>query len=305
MPRVQFIDNFLIENRCMRDFASGRYIFTAYECEFLPKLCDGSDKDKINHSVEAEEISKGANQMLFNYGKNFFGPVILNPGTLSRIATDVSLWQEILSFHSLLASDEYVKYLDAFYRECIKRFGSNWYYMDIVNVLYAASKTIQPRTYLEIGVRRGRSVCTVARGCPNVNIAAFDIWAQDYAGMENPGPAFVQSELLKHGHAGTISFINGDSHQTIPAFFREHPQATFDMITVDGDHSEAGALDDLKNVIPHLSVGGILVFDDIAHPAHPYLINVWKKAMAMFPYLTSFEFTELGYGVAFAIRKGE
>jgi len=77
------------------------------------------------------------------------------------------------------------------------------------------------------------------------------------------------------------------------------------MITVDGDHSEAGALDDLKNVIPHLSVGGILVFDDIAHPAHPYLINVWKKTMAQFPFLTSFEFTELGYGVAFAIRKKE
>lgn len=32
--------------------------------------------------------------------------------------------------------------------------------------------------------------------------------------------------------------------------------------------------------------------------------NVWKKAMAMFPFLTSFEFTELGYGVAFAIRNG-
>jgi hypothetical protein len=68
--------------------------------------------------------------------------------------------------------------------------------------------------------------------------------------------------------------------------------------------SEEGDLDNLKNVMPHLSVGGALVFDDIAHPAHPYLLNVWKKTMAMFPFLSSFEFTELGYGVAFAIRKG-
>ncbi len=45
------------------------------------------------------------------------------------------------------------------------------------------------------------------------------------------------------------------------------------------------------------------LFDDIAHPAHPYLLNVWKKAMAMFLFLTGFEFTELGYGVAFTIRK--
>jgi hypothetical protein len=34
-------------------------------------------------------------------------------------------------------------------------------------------------------------------------------------------------------------------------------------------------------------------------------LNVWKKTMATFPFLASFEFTELGYGVAFAIRKGE
>jgi len=53
----------------------------------------------------------------------------------------------------------------------------------------------------------------------------------------------------------------------------------FDLITVDGDHSEEGAFDDLLNVIPHLNVGGILVFDDIAHPTHPYLLGVWKKTL--------------------------
>lgn len=239
----------------------------------------------------------------FDHGKNYFGPVILNPGTLARTASDPATWQEILAFHAMLATDDYVKYLDTFYRECIRRFGANWHYFDIVNVLYAASKTIHPRNYLEIGVRRGRSVCTVARGCPSVNIAAFDMWVQGYAGMDNPGPQFVQSELVKHGHTGKISFINGNSHETIPAFFKQYPAITFDMITVDGDHTDAGAFDDLKNVIPHLSVGGVLVFDDIAHPAHPYLLNVWKKALSTFPYLTGFEFTEIGYGVAFAIRK--
>ena len=242
---------------------------------------------------------------IFLQNDNFYNTVILSPSTLVNIATSSSAWNEILLFHHLIATDEYVKYLDAFYRECIKRFGSNWHYLDIVNVLYAASKTIQPRTYLEIGVRRGRSVCTVARGCPKVEVLAFDMWVPGYAGMENPGPEFVKTELKKHGHTGEIFFINGNSHQTIPTFFKQNPQAMFDMITVDGDHSEEGALDDLKNVIPRLSVGGILVFDDIVHPAHPYLLNVWKKAMTMFPYLTSFEFTELGYGVAFAIRKSD
>jgi hypothetical protein len=76
------------------------------------------------------------------------------------------------------------------------------------------------------------------------------------------------------------------------------------MNTVDGDHSEEGAFDDLYAVIPHLSVGGILVFDDIAHPAHPYLLGVWRKVLAEFPFLAGYEYTAAGFGVAFAIRKG-
>ena len=59
----------------------------------------------------------------------------------------------------------------------------------------------------------------------------------------------------------------------------------FEIIPLDGDHTEAGAFDDLKNVIPNLSVGGILVFDDIAHPSHPYLLNFWKQPLRCSPSL--------------------
>lgn len=238
----------------------------------------------------------------FNHLGNHYGPVILNPTTLSKIAASPETWGELLSFHHLLASDEYVQYVDAFYRESIARFGANWDYHDITNILFAAGRTIKPQSYLEIGVRRGRSACVVARGCPTVDIIAFDMWQENYAGMENPGPEFVKAELAKHGHKGEVYFFNGDSHGTVPAFFKENPALTFDMITVDGDHTEEGALDDLRNVIPRLSVGGVLVFDDIAHPAHPYLLDVWLKAMEIFPFLAHYEYTEMGYGVAFAIR---
>lgn len=238
----------------------------------------------------------------FDHTLNCYGPVILTPPTLAGIATSRQTWDEILSFHGELASDDYVRYVDAFYRESRTRFGADWHYLDIVNVLYAASRTLKPRTYLEIGVRRGRSACAVSRGCPSTVIVAFDMWQQNYAGMENPGPTFVQNELKKQGHTGEIYFVNGNSHETIPAFFRDNPLLTFDLITVDGDHSEDGALDDLKNTIPRLSVGGVLVFDDICHPAHPYLLDVWHRAMAAFPNLTHYEYTDAGYGVAFAIR---
>lgn len=240
---------------------------------------------------------------LIDHGKNHYGPVLLNPSTLAQVCVQRETWDQIFSFHHLLASDEYTQYVDTFYRESRQRYGSAWRYFDIINVLFGAAKTLQPRNYLEIGVRRGRSVCTVAQACPSVNILAFDIWAPNYAGMENPGPDFVRSELHKHGHTGTIVFVDGDSHQTVPNFFQRNPSQKFDLITVDGDHSEAGAWDDLKNVIPHLAVGGVLVFDDIAHPSLPHLRGVWQRTREQYPFLATFEFSETGYGVGFAIRK--
>jgi len=232
----------------------------------------------------------------------FFGPSRLSPTTLAQICSSEESWRSILSFHGQLASDEYVAYVDRFYRESFARFGKHWFYLDIVNVLFVSSQVVQPRNYLEIGVRRGRSVCAVARACPDVNILACDMWQENYAGMENPGPEFVNSELKKHGHRGKIDYLNGDSHETLPAFFAKDPDARFDLITVDGDHSEQGAYDDLCNVVSRLNVGGVLVFDDIAHPLHPYLLNVWQRVVEEHRFLASYEYTEIGYGVAFAVR---
>lgn len=243
------------------------------------------------------------NKGVFFSKGNFYGSVILNTSTLAEFAMSPKVWDEILSFHDFLATDEYVAYLDEFYRECRRRFGEQWRYLDIVNVLYAASRVLQPENYLEIGVRRGRSLCSVVRGCPSVNIVALDMWITNYADMDNPGPQFVLSELEKHNIKGKVDFINGNSHITVPEYFKNHPQMQFDMITVDGDHSEQGAFEDLCNVIPYLAPGGVLVFDDISHPVHPYLLDVWKSALAKFPYLSGYEFTEMGYGVAFAIRR--
>lgn len=231
-----------------------------------------------------------------------FNQQIINPTTLARIAASSECWEEILSFHSLLATDSYVQQLDNYYRDCLKKYGRNWHYLDITNVLYAAAKTLKPKRYLEIGLRRGRSVCVVARGCPDTAITGFDLWIPDYAGMQNPGPEFVREELHRHGHRGNLELIDGDSRRTVPEYFSSHPDTKFDLITVDGDHSRQGALTDLKNVIPHLSAGGVIVFDDIAHPQHPYLYSVWQEILSDFPSLKSCEYTEAGYGVAFAVQ---
>ena len=234
---------------------------------------------------------------------DLFNTNFVNPATIVRLATSGALWNELLAFHGELATDEFVMHLDTFYRQARKLWGDAWWHLDIVNALFAAAKLRRPARYLEIGVRRGRSAATVVRGCPSVDVFACDMWVHDYAGMDNPGEDFVRKELDRHGHTGKAIFMNGDSHELLPQLFRQQPDINFDIITVDGDHSEQGAYDDLRNVIPRLALGGILMFDDIAHPLHPYLAGVWRRATAGNPALITYEYTETGYGIALAVRK--
>lgn len=242
-------------------------------------------------------------QSIYDAPGAFYGNVILSPLTIAKAAGSSRVWQEILAFHTQLASDEYTRYLDGFYRTSIERFGADWVYYDIVNVVYTAAKLIQPKRYLEIGVRRGRTLCSAVRACPTTDVYACDMWIADYAGMENPGEGFVRQELTTHGHRGQVRFFNGDSHRLLPELLQAEPELTFDLITVDGDHSVEGAYADLQTVLPRLNPGGVIVFDDVAHPDHPFLRTVWQRILQEHDELAPFLYDELGYGVAFAIRR--
>ena len=121
--------------------------------------------------------------------------------------------------------------------------------------------------------------------------------------MPNPGEQFVRGELARVGYAGSAEFFAGDSRETVPRYVREHPDRYFDLITVDGDHSRAGARIDLTNAISRLKRGGVLVFDDVCNPDHRYLGKVWERLVGRRERFASYVFTELGFGVAFAVKR--
>jgi predicted O-methyltransferase YrrM len=165
--------------------------------------------------------------------------------------------------------------------------------------VYWAAKKIHPKNYLEIGTRRGWSLGMVCATVPECEIYSFDMWQYDYAGIANPGPDFVGNEMRKLGYQKEIHFISGDSHKTIPEFFQKNPTMQFDLILVDGDHSREGAIDDLVNVIPHLSPGGILLFDDIVLAG---LKEVFDGMRSIFPDLEYHNYEKNMPGVGIAIK---
>lgn len=233
----------------------------------------------------------------------WYPPLMMSAGSLAEKAISRKSVEEALALLRDLEPDDYSGYLSSYYAEGLARFGDGWRYADIVTVLLALASNLKPKSYLEIGVRRGRSVCAVAKQAPTCDIYMFDMWIENYAGMANPGEALVSRELDKVSHTGRRVYTNGNSHVTLKQFFNENPSLALDMITVDGDHTREGAVEDLCDVLPRLKIGGALVFDDICHPKHRYLQDVWQDLVVGDNRFTSWSCADIGYGVGFALRK--
>ena len=78
------------------------------------------------------------------------------------------------------------------------------------------------------------------------------------------------------------------------------------MLRPSATHRHAGrhhARIDLTNAISRLKRGGVLVFDDVCNPDHRYLGKVWERLVGRRERFASYVFTELGFGVAFAVKR--
>jgi predicted O-methyltransferase YrrM len=233
---------------------------------------------------------------------SLYSPVVLSPSSLARHAASPRVLKKVIETVRRLEHDEYSSYVASFCEQGLDLVGASLGYLDLLTVLYAVAEVGQPQNYLEIGVRRGRSAAMVVAACPKVDVVGFDRWEEKYAGSDNPGGAFVRDELTRLGHEGAATFVDGDSHVTVKAFFRETPSLMFDLVTVDGDHGRAGARADLNDVIGNLRVGGVLVFDDVANPYCPDLRAVWEGFIRDHPELRSTVYDELGPGIALAVK---
>lgn len=236
-------------------------------------------------------------------GNQWYRPLLAGPSTFIDDVSGMKAVRGALDVLDRLSADQYLEFLVRYCRRGLEEFGASWVYADINTVLWGLSGRLGTERYLEIGVRRGRSMAMVAAQRPTSHLVGFDQWIEGYAGMPNPGPDFVRDELRRIGHGGQLELVAGDSRVTVPEYFRRHPGRFFDLITVDGDHSAAGAEADIENVMPRLTIGGALVFDDIANPAHPELLEVWDRLVARSDRFASWAFSELGFGIAFAIKR--
>ncbi|HTD24038.1 MAG TPA: class I SAM-dependent methyltransferase [Terriglobales bacterium] len=235
---------------------------------------------------------------------NWLRPTILGPSTVGQYALGPESRKQVISILKKLDQDAVMQYLLKYYQTGQTRYGDGWRYADLTTALVALATLLRPKRYLEIGVFHGRSMCMVGALCPEAELVGFDMWVEGYAGLSNPGPKLVRQQLKKVRHRGPVTLISGNSHETVPRYFCENPDA-FDLITVDGDHTAEGGRQDLRDVLPHLAVGGFVLLDDISYPGSEFLYKIWAQEVMSDPRFVCWDFRELGNGIAIALKQGE
>ena len=163
----------------------------------------------------------------------------------------------------------------------------------VIDFLYEKSRELtahgRPIHYLEIGVQEGGSLWRVLHN-PFIQLAVgIDNWGDEYGGTGRRSPDHLYDRL--GDDMGRALILTGDSHVVLPGM-----RHFFDMIFIDGDHSEAGCIRDLGFCLRLLRKNGVIYVDDMNHPKHSYLlaaVDKWasenKCSARLYP--------EPGYGV--------
>ncbi|OZF47018.1 class I SAM-dependent methyltransferase [Rhodococcus sp. 14-1411-2a] len=122
---------------------------------------------------------------------------------------------------------------------------------------YLSSLAARPSTKLicEIGFNAGFSSWAFLDASPDTTVVSFDLAAYAYSDA-------AKAHIDEH-FPGRHTLIQGDSHTTIAAYAKEHPDMRFDVIFIDGDHSVEGARADLDDLRALATAESVVIMDDI------------------------------------------
>lgn len=109
-------------------------------------------------------------------------------------------------------------------------------------------QTLQPKNILEIGTAIGFSTLLMAENAPGATITTLD---------RNPEMiAFAKDNFAKYDTRHQITLVEGDAVDTLSSI-----EGGFDFVFMDSAKSKYIVF--LPEVLEHLKVGGVVVFDDV------------------------------------------
>ena len=137
---------------------------------------------------------------------------------------------------------------------------SNVIFLDPLDAFLSMRLINNPQgNFCEIGVYKGGFILAMLENLPNLNAIAID----PYPNSEEIRNVFCQN-LGERNLANRVELFDD---------YEKLAQCEFDLIHIDGEHSEAAVRKDLKFALANLSSNGIVVIDDIRHPLFPGIIS--------------------------------
>eukprot|EP00747_Dinoflagellata_sp_TGD_P169101 gnl/TRDRNA2_/TRDRNA2_197158_c0_seq1.p1 gnl/TRDRNA2_/TRDRNA2_197158_c0~~gnl/TRDRNA2_/TRDRNA2_197158_c0_seq1.p1 ORF type:complete len:262 (+),score=45.06 gnl/TRDRNA2_/TRDRNA2_197158_c0_seq1:74-859(+) len=136
---------------------------------------------------------------------------------------------------------------------------------------------MQPDVICEVGFNVGQGAATM--------LAASLSGKSKYIGFSLP--ADFSTVMLEYIHRvfgkDFAEVIWGDSVQSVPQFFKDHPDVKCDYLHIDGGHDEAVASSDIRNFQDHVSENALVVADDCSCHSDGLCdgaTNAWDKAVS-------------------------
>jgi hypothetical protein len=152
-------------------------------------------------------------------------------------------------------------------------------YSKQLNLFWCGKQAVE--NICEIGFNAGHSTMLMLLGRNNtpLNFTIFDIGHHSYT---KPSFDYIKS---KFSHVN-FEYVEGDSTTTIPEWINNHKELTYkyDLVHVDGGHTEHCISNDIKNADLLVKKNGIIIIDD----THDYKINKYVDL-----YISNGNYTEL------------
>jgi predicted O-methyltransferase YrrM len=107
----------------------------------------------------------------------------------------------------------------------------------------------------EIGFNAGFSSLAFLSASPDVRVVSFDIGCHEVVASAK--------EFVDAHYPGRHELVLGDSACSVPRYRTQNPEASFDIVFIDGGHEYEEARDDISNMRALSHPGTSVVIDDL------------------------------------------